>query len=320
MSGSLLVLLACALGPGDGDPDDAVDPADLPAGPVSLADANNYTFSGTLDGPTLPVAHYTDVTVSWAGLAEDLQCHAFDPVADVDNVALMWFRYLDEAQVEAGLAADTLQQVDMTVYLSHEPGDATSVTLSQLTFFGTEANIQTELAEDTGAWMIALTTGNTVGVGARMIAFLEPRADETADAVEIADGCDVLDYTVDLSSLTPVPVRAGGPWALDWSAVTTNGVGQPMVYTDVSEVMLAWFADTDVAALEGDFLDLETLADRRWTAYHPGGTTGDLATLTDVDDGSAFAGFTEDGLWLLALRCGSCPNPAPLVLTVLQPG
>mgnify|MGYP005741916403 CR=1 FL=1 len=44
------------------------------------------------------------------------------------------------------------------------------------------------------------------------------------------------------------------------------------------------------------------------------GTTGfDLATL------SGFTGFSGDGIWILALTCSTCANPAPLFLTVLEP-
>ena len=36
-------------------------------------------------------------------------------------------------------------------------------------------------------------------------------------------------------------------------------------------------------------------------------------------DGKAFTGISTSGTWIVALRCGSCRNPAPWYLTVLKP-
>lgn len=101
--------------------------------------------------------------LDWSGLTRDLQCHETDPVGDIDNAALMVFPYLNQAEVAVGLAHDTLQQVDLGVYLSYEPGDTTSVSLSQLTFFGTEANIKSEFYPDGATWVVLLSTGTRVG-------------------------------------------------------------------------------------------------------------------------------------------------------------
>ena len=49
----------------------------------------------------------------------------------------------------------------------------------------------------------------------------------------------------------------------------------------------------------------------------PGGTTASLGDATN--GGAAFDGFSGNGVWLLALRCTTCANPAPLFLTVLEP-
>ena len=47
-----------------------------------------------------------------------------------------------------------------------------------------------------------------------------------------------------------------------------------------------------------------------------GGSTAELGQLTD-SKGVAFSGFDGAGTYVLALRCGSCPTPAPLFMTVL---
>lgn len=289
------------------------------SGDLVLQDTHNYSFSGVLDGPSFEMKEYQDFTLSWAGLEQDLQCHDLDPVADIDNVALMVFKRLSEEEVEAGLSADSLEQVDLAVYLSFEPGDATEVKLSDVSFFGTDPAIEEEFAEGSGTWMFVFTTGTDIGVGSRMIAFVHPSADPDAGtAASLTDGCSVLDASADLSSLTSVPVPAAGPWTVDWTAVTQTGIGTPFQPLDVTEVMVARY-EQDLATLEAHFLDLELLAAELYTMPHPGGRTADLSGLSRVDDGSPFPGFDADGTWLLALRCRTCANPAPLFLTVLEP-
>ena len=310
MISTFVLSLGCELyDPASGEPD--------PSGEIHLSDANNYSFQGDLDGPTTPVAELEDVSFSWAELDFDLQCHDFDPVEDVDTVSLMVFPRLSETEVEEGLALDTLQQVDLGVYLEFNPGSDTDGVLSDFTFFGTEADIQEELVEGSGTWLVVLNTGTQVGVGSRMFAFLEPTAGETNDHVDILDGCSVLDHTVDLDALRPAPVLAEGPWEADWSELTTNGSGVEFFPQRVSRVDVGRYAG-DLAQLEAEFLDLELVAEELYSMDHPGGTEADLSELVD-EQGRAFEGFQGEGTWLLALRCGTCSNPAPLFLTVLDP-
>ena len=48
------------------------------------------------------------------------------------------------------------------------------------------------------------------------------------------------------------------------------------------------------------------------------GDSIDLSTLTDAN-GGPFPGIDCDGVWMAALFCGTCNNPAPWSITVLQP-
>lgn len=291
---------------------------------VHFNDVHNYSFEGVLNAPRLPLVAYeegvrTDMAIAWDALNADLQCHDLDPVADIDNASLMIFPYLSADEVEEGLAVDSLQQVDMGIYLSHEPGDTTEVTLSQLTFFGTAANIQTEFVPDNGTWLFLLSTGTGVGTGSRMMAFLEPTVGGPA-STSVEDGCAILDYSVELETLTPLPVPLDGPWVVDWSGVNATGHGSPLIATRVTSVRLARFEGMSLPHLEDNFLDLEYLAADQWSVPHPGGRVDDLAGLINDNDGSAFTGFDTESVWLLALMCESCPVPAPLALTVLAPG
>ncbi len=308
-------LLAACVG---GDP---TDTADVPArAAISFANENNFTFEGLLNIPSFAVEATTDFSLSWADLDKDLQCHDLDPVADIDNVGLMAFPYLTEAEVEDGLARDSLRQVDMGVYLNYEPGDATEFLLSQVSFGGTDPDIEPLFEDGSGSWLVVLTTGTGVALGSRMLVFVSPQDGEDNHAVSVDDGCALLDYTVSLTTLTPVVIAADDPLTLDWSQLTVTGQGSPLDPTKVSKVMVAYFADTDVASLEAQFLDLESLATTTWSAPHLAGVQADLGALLDDDDQSPFPGFDDTGLWLVALVCDSCPVPAPLGLTLVTSG
>ncbi|MCP4810359.1 MAG: hypothetical protein GY884_33900 [Proteobacteria bacterium] len=105
-----------------------------------------------------------------------------------------------------------------------------------------------------------------------------------------------------------------GPWELDWSALTTTGQGYDFVYSDADGLMLGFYEGLTPADLEGQFLDLELVATELWNMEIDAGTSASLNGL------EGFQGFTRtDGTWILALRCSTCPNPAPLFLTVLEP-
>lgn len=287
------------------------------SGDVLLADVHNYSFWGLLDGPSFTFEEVTDPVIRWDELDHDLQCHDLDPVDDVDVVGLMVFPYLDEQEVEEGLSYDSLSQVDMTIFLSVEPGDRTSVNLSEFTFDGTEVSPQDRFEIDSGTWAVVLTSGFRIGVGTRMLGFLNPTSEAVDAEASLADGCSVLEYEADLSSLREVPVLPDGPWDVDWGEVTEASYGGTFEAVKVSEIMVGHY-DMEREEIAANFLDLELDATALYTMEHPSGITADLSELKDAD-GKPFPGFTDDGTWLFALRCGTCSNPAPLFLTVLVP-
>lgn len=317
MASSLWVLLAGCTG---GYVYDTADPQPPKAGqPVELLDVHNYDYASTIDMPAVSTAPGADLQLSWGALSQDMQCHDIDPVADVDNIAVLVFSDLSQDEVSTGLNDDTLQQADLSVYISAEPGADTSVDLSELTFYGTDPKILPFTTPDSGTWMALLTSGTQVAVGTRAMMFFTPTEGESNTAVNLEDSCGMLSFTVELDALVSVPLNTEGPWIFDWSGLTRNGQGYPVNLGNIDRMMVAWFADQDRAGLEERFLDLEQMADRLWSLELRGGAGVQLDGMTEVGSGAAFDGFTEDGLWMLALRCSTCPNPAPQFLTVLNP-
>ena len=280
---------------------------------ISLTDANNYPLGGTIDVPSVVTRSAADVSFDWSALRDDLQCHDVDPSVDIDTAALVRFGHLTQDEVEYGLAQNSLQQADSDGYVEVYTEDATTTSLGAMSFFGTPIDVAAEYYEGGGTYMFVLTTGVTPGVGARMLHFLEPKAESTVDAVTINDGCGMLDLTIDLTTLDPVVAEKAASWELDWSAVTMDGQGNPFQSAGVDQLAIGYYQGMEASELEANFLDIETLATKMWTLPLAGGTSAKLELA--YADGEAFSGFTNDGLWVLALRCTRCYNPAPLFFT-----
>jgi hypothetical protein len=140
--------------------------------------------------------------------------------------------------------------------------------------------------------------------------------------VEITGISTDLDYSVDLKTLTPVGLPGGNveDLSLNWENITVNARGGPFTPSSISEIVVAKFTDMSVCDLETEFLDLEVLADERYTAELGTVNTGvDLSNLTRVNDGAPFNGIDDAGLWIAALLCRECSNSAPWFMTILQP-
>jgi len=309
--------------PDTNDTDDTTDSGDSTdsglevSGDLVLDDSNNYSFSGALNIPSVSVQSQTDLTVDWSAMAYDYQCHDVDPADDIDNVAVLVFQDLSEEEVEDGLVNDSLSQLDLSAYISLEMDGVTSTQLSLLTFFGTDPEILEHFTEGSGTWLWMFTTGTEVTQGARMFHFMEPLDAETNNTVTVESGCGVLDAQVDLQTLTSAQIATEGPWTVDWSNLTLDGRGSELTLSSIDGVMLGHYTGQTIEEMEGQVLDLEYIADTLWTADVKSGTS---IALTELESETGkFSALSADGIWILALTCSSCSNPAPLFLTLLEP-
>ncbi len=307
-----LVLCAASLvgcSPASDDTGDTAAAGGASGDGLVLVDANNYALESSLAIQSTPLAERSDATLDWSGLTTDLQGHDLDPVADIDVLTLLAFE-LTEAEVEAALATDTLSQSDMALYVSLDTEGRTSASLSELSLFGNDIDVEQYFEEGSGAWLLTVNTGTTPGVGARMVGFLAPSADAQADQAALTDDSAELFIDVDLLSLDPVAVSADTTQLdLDWSQLTVNAQGNTMVSGAADQVMLGRYDTLAAEDLQDAFLDLELLADQTWTVDIDGGSA---ASVTD------FGTLDADATWVLALRCTTCSNPAPLFLTFLE--
>jgi hypothetical protein len=281
---------------------------------IYLADANNYSYTSVLHIPETKTAAASNVDICWGDLINDFQCHEMDPKADVDNVTMVRIRNMSETEIEEALIHDTLQQSDIDGYLEFQPdGSSTCVSLANFTFRGSPVNIAEEYVEsDTRKYLLVLTTGTVPGVGARMMTFMTPLDDSTNTSVEVGQGCEVLDFSADLTSLTPVKVPSARPVVFDWSNIAPPGI---------TRVMIGFYEGMSPSDLQDEVLDLMLISTKKWELEIKSGTSAAFADATD-EDGERFNGFNEverEGSWVFALLCEQCRNPTPPFLTLLDP-
>jgi hypothetical protein len=304
-----------------GCPSKATEESGLACGDVSealtLSDENNYLFAGSLDLRSFPLAAPGNPLLDWSGLERDLLGHALDPATEILTVGVAVFEDLGQEDVEEALSSDSLAMSDVRVYVSTHPGGETSLHLGDLTLLGNDIDIETDFLEGTGTWLLVLSDSLLPGVGARMAAFLEPRADASETVAALDEDAALLSLEVDLEDLVALDVPTGrAELSVDWAGLETNGRGGAWKGDSVDRVMVARFAGMDLTAMEADFLDLEIDAADLWNLDFVGGSHVDLAPLADAEP--PFEGIDAEGIWALALFCSTCSNPAPPFFTVMR--
>lgn len=279
---------------------------------ILLAEDNNYSYESALHIPQVETAASPDIEICWDDLRLDLQCHETDPIADINNVALIRIRNLTETEIETALSEGSLQQSNIDGYLErHTDGVGTCVSLADFSFFGSQVDIEEEyVASDVNKYLLVLTTGTVWGVGARIMTFLTPTESSSVTAVNVAEnGCDMLDFSADLTSLEAVNVPMDEPLVLDWSSIARSGI---------TRAMLGYYEGMTAEDLESQALDLMIIADSKWEIEVERGRTIALRDLTN-ENGDSFEQFNSDGAWVFILMCDTCQNPAPPFLTLLRP-
>ncbi len=284
-------------------------------GSFELVDAANYHYRSTLDVSAERVTAGADLDLDWSALGTDLLGDPVDPTVDVTHVTLIAFPGMSESDVEAAAADDTLLQSDTSVLALLETDGRTRAALSDFGLGFTSTFDPAEWLVDADAtWLLRATTGL---LQTRMLRFL--RLVPSGGAVEVALTSDSasLAFTVDLSTLEPYRVPATDTaWTADWSTLTRHANGNPIALDTVDGVQLGRL-DVSLAALEADFVHLESLAAALYEADVPGTRTVDSRDLR-ARDGAAWDGFRAGELWVLALRCSTCVNPAPPFVTVIE--
>lgn len=287
--------------------------------------ANNYAFSSSFKIGVTPVKPKSELSFDWSGVSKDFLGHDVDPLADIDMVTLLMWK-LGQDELETRLNDDALAQRDLVaIAMIYTDNEVTSGGLFDFTSFRMPIEQSMLLAyldpeaydPATHAYTIMAVSGTTAGKGTRMMQSfrLDPSSENTA--VSLDSNSTQLDYSVDLKSLEPTQIPAGqAEIAIDWSSMTVNALGNDFVPTSIDEVLVARYS-LSLDEMQAKFLDLDSIADETWRGKVPSGTSVALSSLTNAD-GEPFAGIDDSGTWIVALRCGSCANPAPWYLSTLK--
>ena len=288
--------------------------AELCGDPCSLQDDQNFSYESELEVAESARSPGTDVVLDWSDLSLGLQNNALCPDEDIDDVVLVVFSSLSPADVRAGLATDSLQQADVSVYMLCEPEEGQArCALSNFGLLGSYPGMDEYFVEDSGTWLVALQSDRLVG--AQALVFLDPVEGAGTETVTIDDQSTGVSVQVDLVDLPPVGLPEGDQGVLDWSELTRDGYGNPMALHTLSELQIGRYDET-LEEISDHFVELDSLAEETWLVDIEGRTEVSLA---ELEGDRSFPGLDRDSRWLLALRCGSCDSPVPRVLMVLEP-
>lgn len=304
--------LSLFLGCGAKSTDSAVTEDPIP--PCSdciFQDANNYSYTSSLDITNFSLMPESNVRISWADLSIDVQGHEIAPSA-IEQVTLVAFLHMTPEEIQDQLANDTLQQADISLYVVCEPTEA-SCMLGDFGILGADLYVPEYFAAGQGVWMLALRSGQTKG--AHAFSFLTPASDSSETDVNITNETSELNVDVDFKSLRPVVLPSQtADINIDWRDIEHDGLGNEVEPSKIDSVFVARY-DQSVTELEDVIFDLMTDADALWTM--PLDTSG-TANLQDLVGEEPFPGIDSEHRWLLALECSSCISPAPRFVTRLQ--
>jgi hypothetical protein len=291
-------------------------------GTILLSDSANYNTTSSLTLPRVETAAGVDLEICWEQMTDDIRCHDVRPAEDVDNVGMLRFVGLTPEQVQQRLGAGELPQSELDAYFDYNTDHSGTCTqLSSMEFFGTPIQIEQDARGEDATLVLVFTQGTTPGVGALNMLIFAPTSDSDNTRIDAMPGCGILDFSADIQSSQPLEVVNEAPWIVDWRDVTVDGLGNDLATTGIDRILLGYYEGTTVADLEAQIFDLEIIATEMWEVeLEEAAFTADLAQAKSRTSGAAFAGFDRsDGTWAVALMCSTCQNPAPLVLSVLEP-
>ena len=295
-----------------------------PKGNVVLYDVNNYTSTSTLTIPSVQTQPGVDLDVCWSTLSKDILCHALTP-ANIDSLTFLKVLGTTDEAVEKKLANGSLSNGDLVFPRSYTVDHAAGTTCTKLSSFALGMTsvdpAQDYTASTDKKYLLLFQKGVTLGAGARTMLFVQPTTGSTVTRVDAqASSCDILHFSADVTTPTPLAAPIAGPWVVDWSQITKDSMGVKPNFQGIDSLMLGFYQGKTVDYLQTNFLDIDTIATTTYTVAIPkGAKTVDLAGAKDAS-GVAFPGFTQtDGVWALALLCSTCQVPAPVALTIIHP-
>lgn len=298
-----MFLLALALGCNGKGGEYALEP---------FQDDQNYAFSSTISAEPVTIGP-GNATMDWSGLTTDLLGRDIDPATQVVDIQVVRYETKTVEELLEAINSDSLAQSWVSGYVTYVNDGGTSAEIADFDFLGTPIDPDEEIFAGP-AYLFNVADPEVVGY--RGLGFFV--VDDASDnhTIELTPDSADLEYTVDISGATKIPVGEADSHYADWTLLTTDSSGAEIRLADLDQLMLAHYTQ-DLSELEADFLNIETLADEMYLQDISGLPGFELYDLVS-ESGDSFGGFTADGTWLIALRCTTCINPAPPFLGVFE--
>jgi len=302
-----------------------------PKAAVVITDPTNYTLSVNFDIKTFTVKDDTNLSFDWSGLSTDFFGKSLTAKDDI-NMVLIALWHLTPSAIENDLKKDDLPLAQNAGVITFTPnGGATSAHLNDFTELG--QMLPTDLIplyfdtstpdyaypQDAYTFMLMASTGTTLGKGARSIALFHIDPSASDDQLALSNDTTKLTYSVDLHRATPVQVPSGtSSLTIDFGQMKTNMLGGSYLSSQITRAAVAHFRSSSLDDLQAKFLDLQTLSDEWYSNSSLAGSSVELGTL-ETSDGKKFSGIDGSGIWMTALFCDNCNNPAPQSITIMEP-
>ena len=291
-----------------------------PCARCTLSDDNQYAYEALLDAEVIEVAPGADAEVDWHSVSRDLQGHTV-ATADISEALLIGFLDLSPAEVAAELAADTLRQDSIAVWLTATSSSG-HAKFSDFSLMGNHLDAQ-KYVQPGVTWLVAVREPGSARIASMVFvtanAAAERRESRTTGGpraeVVLDNESSVLDVDVDFVSAEQVWVASNEPaLVLDWSDVSADGLGNPLSFPTVTDLFLGRFSQSR-SELQAGVFDLEMTAEESWTMRLGGSSWANLSSLQGK---TPFTGVSDDETWVMLLACSQCLNPAPRLVAFLS--
>ena len=333
---SAALLVGCSDGNGTGD--DAGSTGGTGGGTsnpnaLKLTQANNFSATSVLTPAQVQAAAGQNISICWDKIMVDIQGHAVNPATDINQVTFVPAKGTPD-QVAGWLNSGQLTNDRISgggAYVFKPNGTSMCATLSQFTPVGNDNvtyNPSDFKVQDGISYLVVFNTGTQLGLGARTMLFLVPVAGDPTGMVSAeADSHARLMYTADLHDLVKPTFDATKPPTVDWTGVTKDGQGIEFSKSAVTRILVGLYKNKSVSDLEKGFLNLDQKTEaaggptQSWQLKIDGVQSANLGAAVGRNNEPALTSFptAATDTWLLGMFCDGCQNPAPVIVTILDP-
>jgi hypothetical protein len=302
-----------------------------PSAAVVITDETNYSLTDSFSISHVVLQNDYDLVFDWSQLTVDFFGKTVNPSTDINTVSISLWN-LKPTDIEHALKVDNLPLTSNSGVITTFPdGTYTRQNLTNFNELGNPLPIDQlwsrfdvttpnyQYPQDMYTFLVMAQSGADVGKKPHSIALFNLDTSSTTTQLNLTNDSTKLTYSVDLEKAHPMLVPTGLPTlTIDWSQMMTNCLGNTYDGSQITTAAVAHYANKTLPDLQSQFLNLEDIADGWWSGSITAGRTIDLSTLTDKS-GATFPGIDDNGVWMAALFCDGCNNPAPWSITILQP-